>query len=135
MEQVVAVGARLRRPGPGYQPPEGGAAPEAAHRVCAGLTELAAGAWPQAKDRYTDDSFEWADFDEKLVREVQAEFPGLPPATVALALRIWGHLHGPVSFEVLGHLRAQTTNPAKLYHNEIARLISSLGLIPPNGGA
>jgi AcrR family transcriptional regulator len=122
-------------PVPGYQPPEGGAAPGAEHRVCAGLTGLAAGAWPQAKDRYTDESFEWADFDEKLVREVQAEFPGLPPAAVALALRIWGHLHGLVSLEVLGHLRAQTTNPAKLYRNEIARLISSLGLTPPSGNA
>ncbi|WIX93383.1 TetR-like C-terminal domain-containing protein [Amycolatopsis sp. DG1A-15b] len=59
----------------------------------------------------------------------------MPPAAVALALRIWGHLHGLVSLEVLGHLRAQITNPAKLYHNEIARLISSLGLIPPNGTA
>ncbi|MGW3961404.1 TetR-like C-terminal domain-containing protein [Amycolatopsis sp. NPDC005003] len=51
------------------------------------------------------------------------------------ALRIWGHLHGLVSLEVLGHLRAQTTNPAKLYRNEITRLISSLGLTPPSGTA
>ncbi|MEQ0559931.1 TetR/AcrR family transcriptional regulator [Amycolatopsis sp. NEAU-NG30] len=118
-------------PVPGYQAPEGGAAPEAEHRVCAGLTGLAAGAWPEASGRYTDDSFDWTDFDEKLAGEVRAEFPGLPPAAVALALRIWGHLHGLVSLEVLGHLRAQTTNPAKLYRNEIARLISSLGLTPP----
>ncbi|WP_242545613.1 TetR-like C-terminal domain-containing protein [Amycolatopsis sp. MtRt-6] len=85
-------------PVPGYEPPGGGAAPDA-------------------------------------VREVQAEFPGLPPAAVALGLRIRGHLHGLVSLKVLGHLRAQTTNPAKLYRNEIARLISSLGLTPPSGTA
>ena len=53
------------------------------------------------------------------------------PAAVAIALRIWGHLHGLVSLEILGHLRSQTTDPAKLYRNEIRHLIRSLGLKPP----
>ena len=35
-------------PVPGYQAPGTSAAPEAEHRVCAGLTGLAAGAWPHA---------------------------------------------------------------------------------------
>ncbi|MEV5834358.1 TetR/AcrR family transcriptional regulator [Nocardia sp. NPDC052112] len=118
-------------PVPNYQPPEGGAAPAAEHRVCAGLTGLAAGAWPHAERQYADNGFEWSDFEPKLVDEVKAEFPGLPPAAVAIALRIWGHLHGLVSLEVLGHLRSQTTDPAKLYRNEIRHLIRSLGLEPP----
>jgi AcrR family transcriptional regulator len=118
-------------PVPGYRAPEGGAAPEAEHRVCAGLTGLAAGAWSYAEAAYADNGFEWSDFEPKLVAEVQEEFPGLPPAAVAIALRIWGHLHGLVSLEVLGHLRTQTTNPDKLYRNEIGHLIRALGLTPP----
>ncbi|WP_040812219.1 TetR/AcrR family transcriptional regulator [Nocardia concava] len=118
-------------PVPGYQVPEGGAAPEAEHRVCAGLTGLAAGAWPHAAPAYADNGFEWTDFDPHLVTEVRDEFPDLPPAAVAIALRIWGHLHGLVSLEILGHLRSQTTNPDKLYRNEIGHLIRALGLTPP----
>nr|WP_276514929.1 TetR/AcrR family transcriptional regulator [Nocardia transvalensis] len=118
-------------PVPGYRAPEGGAAPEAAHRVCAGLAGLAAGAWPSAASGYADHGFEWSDFDPHLVDLVRAEFPGLPPAALAIALRIWGHLHGLVSLEILGHLRAQTTNPDKLYRTEITHLIRALGLTPP----
>jgi AcrR family transcriptional regulator len=118
-------------PVPGYRPPEGGAAREAEHRVCAGLTGLAAGAWPQAKRLHGDADFRWSDFEQQLVREVRESFPGLPPAALAIALRIWGHLHGLVSLEIYGHLRGQTTNPGKLYRNEIAHLIRSLGLTPP----
>lgn len=118
-------------PVPGYQPPRGGAAPAAEHRVCAGLTELAAGAWPSARPLYSDHGFEWSDFDTTLVEEVRTEFPGQPPAVIAVALRIWGHLHGLVSLEVRGHLGAQTTNPTKLYRNEVNALIRSFGLTPP----
>lgn len=117
-------------PVPGYRPPEGGAAPEAEHRVCAGLTELAAGAWPSAEPLYTDHEFDWSDFDPALVEEVRTEFPQLPPAVIAIALRIWGHLHGLVSLEIRGHLGAQTTNPDKLYRNEVGALIRSFGLEP-----
>ncbi|MGV9840402.1 TetR/AcrR family transcriptional regulator [Nocardia niigatensis] len=118
-------------PVPGYQAPDGGAAPEAEHRVCAGLTGLAAGAWPHAAPAYADNGFEWTDFEPRLVAEVRQELPALPPAAVAIALRIWGHLHGLVSLEVLGHLRSQTTNPDKLYRNEIGHLIRALGLTSP----
>ncbi|WP_227984687.1 TetR/AcrR family transcriptional regulator [Nocardia spumae] len=120
-------------PIPGYRAPEGGAAPTAEHRVCAGLTGLAAGAWPHAENAYADNGFTWSDFEPKLVAEVQRDFPGLPPAAVAIALRIWGHLHGLVSLEILGHLRSQTTNPDKLYRNEIGHLIRALGLDPQAG--
>ncbi|MBF6181997.1 transcriptional repressor BetI [Nocardia otitidiscaviarum] len=118
-------------PVPGYQPPEGGAAPEAEHRVCAGLTELAAGAWPTAAPLYADYRFEWSDFDPRLAEETRAEFPDLPPAVIAVALRIWGHLHGLVSLEIRGNLGAQTTNPEKLYRNEVFALLRSFGLTPP----
>ncbi|UFS96115.1 TetR/AcrR family transcriptional regulator [Nocardia huaxiensis] len=118
-------------PVPGYQAPEGGAAPDAEHRVCAGLTELAAGAWPSAEPLYEAYGFEWSDFEPGLADEVRAEFPDLPPAVIAVALRIWGHLHGLVHLEIRGNLGAQTTNPEKLYRNEINGLIRSFGLTPP----
>ncbi|MEV6768531.1 TetR/AcrR family transcriptional regulator [Nocardia sp. NPDC051030] len=119
-------------PVPGYQPPEGGAAPDAEHRVCAGLTGLAAGAWPSAELLYAGTEFDWSDFDPALADEVRRDFPDLPPTAIAIALRIWGRLHGLVSLEILGHLGSQTTNPAKLYRTEVHHLISGLGLTPPD---
>ncbi|MCX4094609.1 TetR/AcrR family transcriptional regulator [Nocardia sp. alder85J] len=115
-------------PVPGYRVPDGGAAPEAEHRACMGLIGLAAGAWPHAGNARADREFEWSDFEPALVAAVRQEFPDLPPAAVAVALRIWGHLHGLVSLEVLGHLRTQTSNPEKLYRNEIGHLVGALGL-------
>ncbi|WP_067574504.1 TetR/AcrR family transcriptional regulator [Nocardia acidivorans] len=118
-------------PVPGYQPPDGGPAPEAVRRMCVGLIGLAASAWPQTRKAQGDSEFDWPDFDPHLIRVVDEQFPDLPPAAVAIALRIWGHLHGLVSLEILGILRTQTTNPDKLYRNETAHLIRSLGLTPP----
>ncbi|WP_433445465.1 TetR-like C-terminal domain-containing protein [Nonomuraea sp. CA-141351] len=52
----------------------------------------------------------------------------MPPAAVALAMRMWGRLHGLISLEVYGHLGTQTSDPAKLYHAELLYLLRSLGL-------
>ncbi|UFR00240.1 WHG domain-containing protein [Streptomyces sp. Go40/10] len=51
-----------------------------------------------------------------------------PEATVALALRIRGHLHGLVSLEVYGHMHTQTTSPDKLFREELAQLLGMLGV-------
>ncbi|MFC8533867.1 TetR/AcrR family transcriptional regulator [Streptomyces sp. NPDC057249] len=115
-------------PVPGYRAPDGGAAPEAARRVCAGLAGLADAAWPHAQHLYAGSEFDWSDFDAGLLGKVRPAFPDLPPAAVALALRIWGHLHGLVSLEVYGHLRTQTVSPDKLFREELAFLTRSLGL-------
>ncbi|MEV0116947.1 TetR/AcrR family transcriptional regulator [Streptomyces sp. NPDC050844] len=112
----------------GYHSPEGGAAPDAARRVCTGLTALAAAAWPHAERLYEGSEFAWSDFDAGLLGKVRPAFPELPPAAVALALRIWGHLHGLVSLEVYGHLRTQTASPDKLFQEELAQLVRMLGL-------
>ncbi|MFD9595187.1 TetR/AcrR family transcriptional regulator [Kitasatospora sp. NPDC059973] len=119
-------------PVPGYRSPEGGAAPDAAHRVCTGITALAAEAWPYAEPRYCDSEFAWSDFDPGLLDKVRPAFPDLPPAAVALALRTWSHLHGLVSLEIYGHLRTQTLSPGKLFREELTQLVRSLG-IPPQG--
>ncbi|MFI9047122.1 TetR/AcrR family transcriptional regulator [Streptomyces sp. NPDC053427] len=115
-------------PVPGYVAPEGGAAPDAAQRVCTGLTALAAAAWPHAEHCYAGSDFQWSDFDAGLLGKVRPAFPDLPPAAVALALRIWGHLHGLVTLEIYGHLHTQTTSPEKLFNEELAQLVRSLGL-------
>ena len=60
-----------------------------------------------------------------LVRE---EFPGLPPAAVALALRVWGRMHGLVALEIYGHLRSQVKDPARIYLDELRDLTRSLGI-------
>ncbi|MFJ9445912.1 TetR/AcrR family transcriptional regulator [Kitasatospora sp. NPDC101235] len=115
-------------PVPGYRAPEGGAAPDAARRVCVGIAALAATAWENAEPPHEGGDFSWADFDPGLLGKVRPAFPGLPPAGVALALRIWGHLHGLVALEIYGHLRAQTPAPDKLFRSELAQLVRSLGL-------
>ncbi|MFI1582063.1 TetR/AcrR family transcriptional regulator [Embleya sp. NPDC020630] len=115
-------------PVPGYRAPDGGAAPDAARRVCVGIAALADTAWDGAERAYGDSDFGWDDFDPGLLDKVRPAFPALPPAGVALALRIWGHLHGLVALEVYGHLRAQTHSPDKLFRAELTQLIASLNL-------
>ena len=115
---------------PGYHAPDGGAAPDATRRICTGLTALAAAAWPHAKHFYEDSEFDWSDFDAGLLDEVRPAFPELPPAAVALALRIRGHLHGLVSLEVYGHMQTQTHSPDKLFHEELTQLVRALALTP-----
>lgn len=117
-------------PVPGYRPPEGGAAPDAAHRLCTGITALAAAAWPYAEPHHAAGDFTWSDFDPGLLAKVRPAFPALPPAAVALAMRIWSHLHGLVSLEIYAHLQTQTLTPEKLFREELTQLIRSLG-IPP----
>jgi AcrR family transcriptional regulator len=117
-------------PVPDYQPPVGGAAADAEHRLCAALLELVAAAWPSATTAHAADRFEWSDLDSALSTFARESFPDLPPAAVALALRIWGRMHGLVALEVYGHLRAQVHDPAKLYRAEMADLTTAMGLPP-----
>jgi AcrR family transcriptional regulator len=113
---------------PGYRPRDGGVALEPARRACAGLTQLVAAAWVRAAPHQP--AADWADFTPELVAEVRRDFPDLPPAAVGLALRMWGRMHGLVALEVYGHLRGQTTDPAKLYEAELHDLVRSLGWGP-----
>ncbi|MFI9511002.1 TetR/AcrR family transcriptional regulator [Nocardia sp. NPDC052566] len=112
----------------GYQPPQGGPAAEAGMRACTGLVELVAAAWPHAQRLQAGDEVDWADFDADLAAHVRAEFPSLPPSGLALALRMWGRMHGLIALEVYGHLIPQSQDPAKLYHAEMLDLVRSLGL-------
>ncbi|MEV0295464.1 TetR/AcrR family transcriptional regulator [Nocardia sp. NPDC050710] len=112
----------------GYQPPPGGPARTAELRACTGLIGLTAAAWPHAARYQSDGDAQWSDFDASLVDHVRADFPELPPAALALALRMWGRMHGLIALEVYGHLRPQSQDPAKLYHAEMLDLVRSLGL-------
>jgi AcrR family transcriptional regulator len=114
----------------GYEPPEGGAATDAEHRACAVLTGLVAAAWPRAEPRQRGGKFAWSDFDEGFIAVIREQFPDLPPAAVALALRIWGRMHGLVALEVYGHLHPQVRDAAKLYRAEMLDLTRALGLEP-----
>lgn len=114
----------------GYRIPEHGSAPEAAKRACLDLTGLIAAAWPHAAATQPNNDYHWSDFAPNLATVVQEQFPELPPAAVALALRVWGRVHGLIALEVYGHLRAQTSNPAKLFGDEANDVITSLGLTP-----
>ncbi|MGY6655434.1 TetR/AcrR family transcriptional regulator [Amycolatopsis sp. TRM77291] len=116
---------------PGYVPPAGGAAPGAELRFCRSLTTLTAAAWPYAENLHAESAFQWSDFDPIFRDEIRQDFPDLPPAAIALSLRIWGRVHGIAALEIYGHLRAGTTNMDKLFQEELAQLVRSLG-IPSN---
>jgi AcrR family transcriptional regulator len=115
-------------PVPGYEPPEGGAAADAEHRACAVLTGLVAAAWPKAQSSLSDSDYEWSDFEPGFAAVIKASFPDLPPAAVALAMRVWGRMHGLVALEVYGHLQPQVRDPARLYRAELRDLNATLGL-------
>ncbi|TLF81215.1 TetR/AcrR family transcriptional regulator [Nocardia cyriacigeorgica] len=116
-------------PVPGYQAPPGGPAAAAQLRACTGLVGLAAAAWPH-RPGGADPEFAWTDFDADLVEHARTDFPDLPPAALALALRMWGRMHGLMALEVYGHLRPQSQDPAKLFRAEMLDLVHSLGLSP-----
>lgn len=59
---------------------------------------------------------------------VRDAFPDLPPAALALALRLWGRMHGLLALEVYGHLGPQAHRPGDLYRAEMRDLIRSLAL-------
>ncbi|MFJ9909672.1 WHG domain-containing protein [Streptomyces sp. NPDC101152] len=98
--------------------------------MCTSITALADAAWPHAAQRYAASDFTWSDFDAGLLDKVRPAFPDLLPAALALALRIWSHLHGLVSLEICGRLRPQTLAPDKLLAEGLAQLIQTLD-IPP----
>ncbi|MFC9476244.1 TetR/AcrR family transcriptional regulator [Nocardia sp. NPDC056952] len=112
----------------GYQPPSSGPAHEAELRACSGLVGLAAAAWPYAATSQTIGAPAWPDFDPALVDHVRGEFPDLPPAGLALALRMWGRMHGLLALEIYGHLGPRAQHPDKLYRAEMLDLVRSLGL-------
>ncbi|MEU3726444.1 TetR-like C-terminal domain-containing protein [Streptomyces sp. NPDC031705] len=58
-----------------------------------------------------------------LLGKVRPAFPGPPPAAVALAMRLWGRLHGLVTLEIYGHLRTRTASPDQLVREELDDLV------------
>ncbi|WP_348652606.1 TetR/AcrR family transcriptional regulator [Streptomyces sp. WMMC500] len=114
-------------PIPGYQPPEDGPVDQTARRVCRELTRLVAAAWPQARHRQPEET-SWSVLHPDYVAKIQADLPDVPPAAAALALRVWGRMHGLVALEIDGHIHPVAGNPAALHHAEMLDLVRSLGL-------
>jgi AcrR family transcriptional regulator len=116
-------------PVPGYRPPDDGPGKQAEVRACAGLVGLVAGAWPAAGQLQSGNrEYAWSDFEPELVAHVREDFPDLPPAALALTLRMWGRMHGLMALEIYGHLRSLIHDPATVYDDEIRDLVASLGL-------
>ena len=115
------------RPVPGYRPPEGGPVDQTARRVCRDLTRLVAAAWPHARHNQPEDT-SWSDLHPDYVAKIQADLPDVPPAAAALALRVWGRMHGLVALEIDGHIHPVAGDPAALHHAEMLDLVRSLGL-------
>ncbi|MFE2035111.1 TetR/AcrR family transcriptional regulator [Streptomyces scopuliridis] len=116
-------------PVPGYQPPEDGPAEQAARRICGGLNQLVAAAYTPAGPPSADAS-DWHDFPPEYLAKVRADVLDLSPAVAALALRVWGRMHGLVTLEIHGHLRAVSHDPAALYRADMLDLVRSLGVSP-----
>ncbi|WHT23634.1 TetR/AcrR family transcriptional regulator [Crossiella sp. CA-258035] len=114
-------------PVPGYQPPPGGPAEQAARRICAGLNQLVAEVGrPRAADQV-----DWSAFPPGYAAKVRADVPEVSPAVVSLALRVWGRLHGLVTLEVFGHLGSVSADPAALYRADLLDLLDSVGADVP----
>ncbi|MFD7895599.1 TetR/AcrR family transcriptional regulator [Streptomyces sp. NPDC059743] len=114
-------------PVPGYQPPEDGPVDRTARRVCRDLTRLVAAAWPYARHHQPEDT-SWSDLHPDYVAKIRADLPDVPPAAAALALRVWGRMHGLVALEIDGHIHPVAGNPAALHRAEMLDLVRSLGL-------
>ncbi|MFI9011485.1 TetR/AcrR family transcriptional regulator [Actinosynnema sp. NPDC053489] len=111
----------------GYEPPESGPVRDAEDRACAVLLRLVASGWPMPEHPLAQ-PFDWPDFGSGYAERVRELFPELEPATVALALRMWGRMHGQVALEIYGHLGTQLKDPAKLYRAEMLDLTRTLGM-------
>ncbi|MEV4129369.1 TetR/AcrR family transcriptional regulator [Nocardia sp. NPDC049707] len=114
-------------PIPGYQPPEDGPVDRNARRVCRELTRLVAAAWIDARHHQPEET-SWSDLHPDYVAKIQKDLPDVPPAAAALALRVWGRMHGLVALEIDGHIHPVSRNPAALHHAEMLDLVRSLGL-------
>ncbi len=114
-------------PVPGYEPPEDGPVDQTARRVCRDLTRLVAAAWPQARHLQPEDT-SWSDLHPDHVAKIREDLPDVPPAAAALALRVWGRMHGLVALEVDGHIHPVAGNPAALHRAEMLDMVRSLGL-------
>ncbi|WP_344677637.1 TetR/AcrR family transcriptional regulator [Saccharopolyspora taberi] len=110
-------------PVPGYRAPDDGPAAQAARRICGGLNRLVAAACTAEPD----DGFAWSDFPAGYRSKIETEAGDLSPAVVALALRVWGRMHGLVSLEIHGHLSAVANDPGAIYRAELRNLVASLG--------
>lgn len=113
---------------PGRQAPSGRAAAAAEHRLCLGLLDLTAAAWPHAAPLQDCPGHNWPDFDPDFVPLARERHPGLPPAAIALTLRVWGRMHGLVALEVAGVLGPRAQDAPRLYRDELDDLARSLGL-------
>lgn len=122
-------------PIPGYQQPEQGPVEEAALRICGGLNRLVAAACsPLPYSPEAAAEADWSDFPAGYLATVRAEVPDLSPAVASRALRVWGRLHGLVTLEIHGHLRAVCNDPAVLYRAEMLDLVRSLAPAPSGAG-
>ncbi|MEU9115798.1 TetR/AcrR family transcriptional regulator [Streptomyces sp. NPDC048483] len=113
-------------PIPGYQPPAEGPAEQSARRICGGLNQLVAQACPLAEASTASTSAtaaDWSDFPPGYVAKVRGEVPELSPAMAALALRVWGRMHGLVTLEMFGHLSAVSHDPAGLFEAEMRDVV------------
>lgn len=94
------------------------------YELCLGLVGLAASAQVDGSGH----TYTWAEMDPAFTAVARERFPELEPATLAVALRIWGRMHGLVILELDGVLGTQITDPAALYLDELRALVASLGL-------
>lgn len=115
------------QPVPGYRPPADGPVDRAARRVCRELTRLVAAADPPMPEANS-----WAELHPDYVAKIREDLPDVTPAAAALALRVWGRMHGLVALEIDGHIHPVARDPAALHYAEMLDLVASLGLARPD---
>jgi AcrR family transcriptional regulator len=112
-------------PIPGYLPPADGPGARAAQRICGALNRLVAEEVSPVHPALSA-AAKWSQFPPDYVAKVRAEVPDLSPAVAALALRVWGRIHGLITLEVYGHLQAVHNDPAAIQRADLSDLVEGL---------
>jgi hypothetical protein len=91
-------------------------------RACAVLVDLVIDAPVRPSTR----GARWADFEPAFVARARESHPEVTAPALALALRLWGRMHGLVSLEVYGHLQPLLAERAKHFRAEMRELAETL---------
>ena len=119
----------LGNPIPGYHAPAEATLP-VVRRAFAPLFAALQDAWERGQMREGTHVAVPADLRSRLEGWQREQGFALPAAVAALALLVWGTVHGLVSLELFNHLQPIVGDPEPLYRRNLRSLLEQIGLSP-----
>ena len=126
LERPHEWGLIFGTPVPGYQAPEGTVVPYA--RIAGAMVRPVTDAHEVGRLRPAPGGEVPAQVREAVAPVSDGLLPGLPVATVVLAIQGWTTVVGLVSLEVFGHWRNTVLDPAALFEATVRDVARSIGL-------